>query len=194
MAKKPKTSEGWIFSDGGSRVFTIRLDEKTRFGIEILKHQLHYRTGAKFIDDAIAAKFKEVEITTKGAGGVEAKASATAVLDAVWHPDPLERFLNVAFAYPDLLRSDELVAKLWSLLSDTNLLWLGGEYKQRADNSQVYVYETKRENLDFKLFRILWDDFLAAARGEMTREELENRVKSMVRLSFETDGVDSLTT
>ena len=70
----------------------------------------------------------------------------------------------------------------------------GGEHKKRADNSQVYVYETKRENLDFKLFRALWDDFLAAARGEMTREELENRVKSMVRLSFETDGVDSLTT
>ena len=96
----------------------------------------------------------------------------------MWHPDALERFLNVAFDYPDLLRSDELVAKLWSLLSDMEILWLGGEFKKRADKSEVYVYETKRENLDIKRFRKHWDDFLAAAKDEITREELESRVNS----------------
>ena len=181
MAKKPKTTEGWIFSDGGSRVFTVRLDEKTRFGIEILKNQLHYRTGAKFIDDAIATKLEQVPITIKGVGGIEAQTSAEAVLDAVWHPDALDRFLNVAFDYPDLLRSDELVAKLWSLLSDTEILWLGGEFKKRADKSEIYVYETKRENLDIKRFRKHWDDFLAAAKDEITREELEKRVNKTIK-------------
>ena len=183
MAKKPKTTEGWMFSDSGPRVFTVRLDEKTRFGIEILKNQLHYRTGAKFIDDAIATKLEQVPITIKGVGGIEAQTSADAVLDAVWHPDALERFLNVAFDYPDLLRSDELVAKLWSLLSDMEILWFGGEFKKRADKSEVYVYETKRENLDVKRFRKHWDDFLAAAKDEITREALEKLINKSVKQS-----------
>ena len=178
MAKKPTKYEGWIFSETGPKVFTIRLDEKTRFGIELLKHQLHYRTGAKLIDDAIGAKLEQVPIAVKGAGGIEATSSAEAVLDAVWHPDTMERFLNVAFDYPDLIRGDETAAKLWVLLRDTEALWLGGEFKTGSDKSEVYVYETRRENLDIKRFRKHWDDFLAAAKDEITREELDERVNS----------------
>jgi len=173
--------------DGSSRVFTVRLDPKTSFGIDFFSNQLKYRTGAKFIEEAIGLKLSQTPIEYVDSDGEAVSTDATSILDAIWHPDPVTRFLNITFDYPELLRNDEILARLWSALSEMEILWLGGEFKKRADKSEVYIFETKRENLDLKTFRKHWYEFLSWAdddtpfEKQITRDELEALVNKSVK-------------
>ncbi len=173
--------------DGSSRVFTVRLDPETSFGIHFFSNQLKYRTGSKFIEEAIGLKLKQTTIEYVGSDGETVSTDAISVLNAIWHPDPVTRFLNIAFDYPELLRNDEILARIWAALSEMEILWIGGEFRKRADKSEVYVYETKRENLDLKTFRKHWYDFEAWAdddtpiEKQISRDELEALVNKSVK-------------
>ena len=51
------------------RAFTVRLDPKTSFGIDFFSNQLKYRTGAKFIEEAIGLKLSHTPIEYAGSDG-----------------------------------------------------------------------------------------------------------------------------
>ncbi len=158
-------------------VFTVRLDDKMRYGIEIFSDYLGYRSASKFVTKAIEDQFTKVEIHTRRGNDTEIKTSAE-VLDEIWHPDELVRFAKTATNYPGLMTDEQ--RQIWQFVVETPVLWLNGEWRKRADGSKYWDAEKTEANLDVALLRTLWADYSNAAKGNISSETLKKRINKKI--------------
>ena len=141
---------------------TDRLDEKTKFTLNRISEK-EDRSAASIVKEGLRLLLKNTDVLYLDHSGLNSTQSYEHALDLVWHPDPVERFVNMAYHAPTLFNDPE--REMWVLIKDTGELWLKRERLERErlkreDGSEYWRYKTDRENLDKEALRDHWAELL----------------------------------
>lgn len=106
-----------------STVFTLRLEPKLRFALDLLARKRH-RTMTSVIEWAL---HKAIEDQDSGLFIRNALDDSTKnILDDVWDTEPADRFIKLAMNYPSLLTFDE--DRLWKVIREDEELCRAGMF------------------------------------------------------------------
>jgi hypothetical protein len=144
-----------------SETVTVRLDPKLRYLAELAARKQR-RTLSSYIEWALEESLGRVVL--REGGDIDDRVVKVSVSDAaegLWDVDEADRFVILAFNYPDLLTHQEQI--LWKLVHRNGYLWKD-EYIVGSNNR---LYKTKSpSSFNFERLRDHWDDFVAVAKGE----------------------------
>jgi len=129
-----------------SQVVTVRLDPKLKFAAELAARKQR-RTISSFIEWAVEEAITRIE--------VKEKVNVNAVMNQVWHVEDADRFVKLAFNFPELLTYEE--EKIWNVIKAYKPFWTEGF----GENS-----------IDFELIRVNWVTIQQIAEGEATEKNI----------------------
>jgi hypothetical protein len=162
MATKKKGGGGKL---SRSMTVTVRLDPKLRFAAELAARKQR-RTVSSFIEWAIEDSLNRFLLFE---GDSITNEPAVTTMDAttyIWDVDEMERFVNLAFSYPELQTHDEQI--LWKLICLHGDFWKG-----RYDDSNYWIWDSnKRQSLLLNRLREHWETFKKVASGELEKDAL----------------------
>ncbi len=161
------TAEGKRKGGGGkltrSETVTVRLDPKLRYFAELAARKQR-RTVSSFIEWAIEDALNRV-LLREDVDGVPGTSIASTAHN-LWDVDEADRFVKLAFDYPDLLTHDEQV--LWKFVRENGYLWRG---KFRGAENK-WSWEIVEYSLIIQRLREHWSNFVAVAKGEGEKSTL----------------------
>lgn len=139
-----------------TQVVTVRLDQKLRYLAELaaLKQR---RTLSSYIEWAIQDSLSRVPLI-EGTGFNDQSVTVQDEADKLWDVDEPDRFVKLAFNYPELLTHDEQIK--WKLIRENGYLWRGGM------EGGVWKWRVEESALILERLRALWDKFCAVAEGD----------------------------
>jgi hypothetical protein len=149
-----------------SETVTVRLDPKLRY-LADLAGRKQRRTLSSFIEWAIEEALKTVTIAENyDDRGNSYTTSIGAAASELWDVDAPERFVKLAFRYPELLNHEEQL--LWKLIKQHGIFWKG-----RRDDGGDWLFKTDNESwASFRSLREYWDLINKVARGEASPSEI----------------------
>jgi hypothetical protein len=111
------------WTDRTDRPFSaVRLDPKLGYFAELAARKQR-RTVSSFIERAIERALSAVELSDFFESPSAAVPSVADKMYELWDLDEAERFVKLAFSYPEMLRHEEQV--LWKLIRENGALWKG---------------------------------------------------------------------
>jgi hypothetical protein len=134
-------------------IISVRLDPKLRYLADLAARKQR-RALSNFIEWAVEQALKRVYLREN----IEAphlNISVASKASDLWDVHEADRFVKLAYVYPELLTHEEHV--LWKLIRNNDCFW------RTYDEADVPPIE-KRFNFDS--FREYWDKFKAVARGD----------------------------
>jgi hypothetical protein len=144
-----------------SEVVTVRLDPKLRYLADLAARKQR-RTVSSFIEWAIERGLDSVHLSS-----VNNAETVWGESDSLWDVDEVDRFVNLALRYPELLNHDEQV--LWKLIKENSWFWRGN------DVNGEWRYNISAQSIIFARVRDYWDVFKSAAAGDAdARATLKN--------------------
>jgi hypothetical protein len=161
---------------GGSRLIrsetvTVRLDPKLRYLSELAARKQR-RTLSSYIEWALEQSLSKVNLTDSM--DFNGEKSIADVASLLWDVDEADRFVELAFNYPELMTHEEQV--LWKLVRENGFLWRG----TRNNPDKEWSWQTnKQSSLIGERLREHWDTFNAVARGEKNRSALPTWNKTL---------------
>lgn len=149
-----------------SETVTVRLDPKLRYLAELAARKQR-RTLSSFIEWAIEDTLNRVILQYDGPDS----KSVADVATRLWDVDEADRFVRLAFDYPDLLTHDEQI--LWKLITENGFLWKG-HYTEEG-----WIWQVQEIYLIIHRLREHWGSFVEVGRGQQTKDILPswNNVK-----------------
>jgi hypothetical protein len=145
-----------------SETTSIRFDPKLKYLAELAARKQR-RSLSSFIEFAVERTLGEVNFS-EGSDN-EAPTSIESVGDQLWDVDEPDRFVKLAFRYPEILTYAEQI--LWKLIREMPGLW-AGKYDERNE----WTWKTNKESLAFEAVREHWATLKKVARSEMERTKL----------------------
>jgi hypothetical protein len=146
-----------------TETISVRLDPRLRYQAELAARKQR-RTISSFVEWAIEASLDKV-ILVEGGYGQETTTLAD-VASSLWDVLPADRFVKLAFRFPDLLDHEEQL--MWKLIRAHGLFWKG--YYDKYDK---WIFKTESEsNVSFKNLRTHWELINQIARGEVTESQM----------------------
>jgi len=139
-----------------SQTVTVRLDPKLRYLAELAARKQR-RTLSSYVEWAIEESLEQVFLK-QTADNLPLSVAGEA--DTVWDVDEPDRFVKLAFNYPEMLTHEEQI--LWKLIQENGSVW---RRRHRNLNEQV-TWEVTASNLSLEWLREHWADFKAVAAGE----------------------------
>ena len=139
-----------------SQVVTVRLDPKLRYLAELaaLKQR---RTLSSYIEWAIQDSLSRV-ILSESSGYHDSSITLLDQADMLWDVDEPDRFVNLAYHYPDLLTHDDQIK--WKVIRENGFLWRG----KNIDG--IWQWKVSQENLIVERLREYWEKLCAVAEGD----------------------------
>jgi hypothetical protein len=89
----------------------------------------------------------------------ESSSCIKEVASTLWDVDEADRFVKLAFRYPELLTHDEQI--LWKLIRENGYVWRG-----RFNPERQWTWTVAEGSLVHENLRKHWDDFNLAASRE----------------------------
>jgi len=89
--------------------------------------------------------------------------------DVLWDVDEADRFVNVALRYPELLTHDEQT--LWKLIRENGYCWRG-----HYNRENKWTWKVEPDSAIVERIREHWNDFRAAANGDVEFDDMEDDV------------------
>jgi hypothetical protein len=123
-----------------TEVVTLRLNPKTRFGLELLSRK-QYRTLSSVIEWSIN------EATAREHDGIPE-------LDNIWDVEEADRLVKLALTYPNLLTYEE--QKIWKIITENATYWLGRFVPNNKGDEEEWIWPIEKEGVVFDRIR---DDF-----------------------------------
>jgi len=127
---------------------TVRLDPKLRYFAGLAARRQR-RTLSSFIEWAIEDSLKRVILFDDGH---DTRNSVADEVLTLWRIEEADRFVELAFKYPDLLTYDEQL--LWELIKENRHVW-----DREVIPEKIVLFELRKR----------WESFKAIARGEKDR-------------------------
>ena len=158
--KKGKKSGGGKLSR--SQTVTVRLDPKLRYLAELAARKQR-RTLSSFIEWAIESSLDNVVLLNQKGVAPQTVAGQAEVL---WDVDEPDRFVQLAFLYPELMTHDEQV--LWKLIQEQPYFW----QKLEGDDTSL-SWRTERGNLVLSRLKDNWDKFKAVSKKDADPKSIE---------------------
>ncbi|MGD0289464.1 MAG: hypothetical protein ABSC63_07420 [Candidatus Binataceae bacterium] len=143
-----------------SETVTVRLDPKLRY-LADLAGRKQRRTLSSFIEWAIEEALKTVTIGEHyDDRGNNYTTSIGTAASELWDVDAPERFVKLAFRYPELLNHEEQL--LWKLIRQHGFFWKGN----RGEDGKWCFNPQSESSTSFRNLRECWDLVNKVARGE----------------------------
>jgi hypothetical protein len=146
-----------------SQIVSVRLDPQLKYLAELAARKQR-RPLSSFIEWAIENVLNEVSPAPTNDPYTE--RSFNNVASELWDVDEPDRFVKLAFAYPDLLDHEE--QRLWKILKECGLIWRG----RYGAPDYEWQWDIQFESLIWKRLREHWDIFCAVAAGDLPESEL----------------------
>lgn len=145
-----------------SETVTVRLDPKLRYlaGLAASKQR---RTLSSYIEWAVEDSLKRVALRGNG----DKHVTVADMAEKLWDVDEGERFVRLAFRYPELLNHED--EKLWKVIRQCGALWLG---RWQGD---AFLTVHDEDHVDFAAVREHWELLCLVARGEADESALPRR-------------------
>lgn len=160
MSKEKEDTPSKKLKTQKSEIVSIRLEPKLRYLAEIAARK-HRRTLSSYIEWAIAKSLANVVFDSDP----DAEQLTVADLaDELWDVDEPDRFVALAFRFPDLLTHDEQV--LWKLIRESNAFWLG-HHKPGA-----FKWTVAPNSIVLDRVRTYWDVLHDVANGRRPKTDL----------------------
>ena len=151
-----------------SETVSVRLDPKLRYIAELAARKQR-RTLSSFIEWAIEDSLGRFHIAEKyDQRGNYDPISFNDEASVLWDVEEADRFVKLAFRYPDLLTHHEQI--VWKLIRENGYLWRG-HYKPE------WTWTVSEDDLIFPRLRNCWVAFNKVARGEAPRTVLPTWLK-----------------
>jgi hypothetical protein len=161
-----------------TEIVTVRLDPQLRYLIELAARKQR-RTVSSYIEWTLEESLSNVCI-----GKEYSKLIILAdEKHKLWDVDEVDRFIKLAFNYPELLNHSEQV--LWKLLQENGSLWKGryGKY------SNEWEWEIDIQSLIIERLRRDWEKFTQVAAGESGKDILPTWIHQYEEASSFDDDV-----
>jgi len=144
-----------------TEILSIRLDPRLRYLAELASRRQR-RSISSFVEASIQDNLLHVFITQEvdSRGNYKGK-TISEVAATLWDVNEADRFVRLAFRYPDLLNHHEQIC--WKLICENEYLWKG-----RPDEAGDRI----EANLIWERLREKWDLFNAVARGDEPKSKL----------------------
>jgi hypothetical protein len=141
MAEKKRRGGGGKLAR--TETVQVRLDPKLRFAADLAAAK-ERRTLSSFIEWAVERAVQNVSVTINKEGN---PVSAATVIDKVWDADTSDRFVNLAWHYPELLTHDE--QRKWKFIFVTAEFWQSTPLLELDENlrSQGVILKAMRDDL-----------------------------------------------
>jgi hypothetical protein len=138
---------------------TVRLDPKLRYLAELAARKQR-RTLSSYIEWAIEDSLGRTFLGQDGQRTLADEAST------LWDVDDADRFVKLAFRFPDLLTHEEQVR--WKLIRENGSLWRG----RYAGNDSKWTWSIEEDSLVFDRLRQHWTAFCDVAESGTGQESL----------------------
>jgi hypothetical protein len=165
---RPPGSKGGGGKLARSETITVRLDPKLRFIAE-LSARKHRRTLSSFIEWAVEEAVGNVVLSD--ANSIN-PVTALQAMNEVWDVDEPDRFVKMAFHYPNLLTHKE--ETLFKLISECGYLW---EKKNKDGNK---FWDISPNSIIFERLREFWEVFQGVADGRLPKERLPSAGREII--------------
>lgn len=132
---------------------TLRLDPNLQYFIELAARKQR-RTVSSYLEWAAEQSLDRILLT-------DSTGSSHSLSDQrgeLWDVDKIDRFVKLAFRYPDLLKHEEQI--LWRLIRENQYVW------PHSDE------EHSLAKLNLGKLHTLWDRFVAVAKGKASKSVL----------------------
>jgi len=129
-----------------SEIVTLRLDPKTKFGLELLSRK-QYRTLSSVVEWAINDALRNEE---EGIGD----------LDAIWDIDDADRLIKLALYKPNLLNYEEQV--IWKTVRENAYFWRGA-----FDKNDEWAWTCTIHSVLYDRVREYYPKIISVAKGEL---------------------------
>ncbi|MEA3487053.1 MAG: hypothetical protein U9R20_05290 [Thermodesulfobacteriota bacterium] len=136
-----------------SQVVTVRLDPKLRYLGELAALRQR-RTLSSYIEWAVQESLKRVHLSDDN----DYENTVHNEADRLWDVDEPDRFMKLAFHYPELLTYAEQIK--WKLICENGYLWRG----KMKDG--IWTWEVEEESFILERLRKHWERFCAVAEGD----------------------------
>jgi hypothetical protein len=133
-----------------TEVVTLRLDPKTKFGLELLSRK-QYRSLSSVVEWAINYALQN------GTEGIED-------LDNIWDVEEADRLVKLAILQPNLLSYEEQL--VWKIIKEHGYFWKGNYLNNE------WTWQCRLEDAVFQLIRTHYKTILAVARQESSKMTL----------------------
>jgi hypothetical protein len=170
-----------------SETVSVRLDPKLRYLAELASRKQR-RTVSSFVEWAVETCLDRVYLIE---GGYNSNGTTLKdVVNDLWDVDPVERFVKLAFRYPDLLNHEEQV--LWRFIRSYGFFWKG--HRDKNDAQKWIFSSTSESDISGRNLRQNWDVVKRVARGELPITALPNsekyisEIRGIPRSSDDDDG------
>ena len=139
-----------------TQVVTVRLDPKLRYLAELaaLKQR---RTLSSYIEWAVQDSLSRVPLI-EGTGFNDQSVTVQDEADKLWDVDEPDRFVKLAFNYPELLTHDEQIK--WKLIRENGYLWRGRMVRD------IWEWRVEEDTLILERLRENWGKFCAVVDGD----------------------------
>ncbi len=152
-----------------SETVSVRLDPKLRYLAELAARKQR-RTLSSFVEWAIECSLAQVNIEE----GPNWRTTIKEAASNLWDVDDAERFVRLAYKYPDMLTHTEQV--LWKLVRENGYLWRG----RYGGPLNEWMWDTNNEgDLIKEHLRKTWHIFNGVANGQMAEEYLPTWCKTL---------------
>lgn len=146
-----------------SEVITIRIDPKLKFAADLVARK-QLRSLSNFVELAIEQAVRSAQIISDPEH--EHFVTAYEVLHEIWAAEEMDRFINMALDYPQLLTFEE--ERIWSVMKDNPLFWKDGRrmsdaYVSRNDLAEQILRKKVREH---------WETLRRIGTGEVATDAL----------------------
>ncbi|PLX87905.1 MAG: hypothetical protein C0618_05720 [Desulfuromonas sp.] len=143
-----------------SETVTVRLDPKLRYLAELAARQQR-RTLSSYIEWAIEESLNTIILKRTE----DWECSLADESFELWDVDDADRFVKLAFKYPELLTHEEQV--LWKLICECGHLWRG-----RYDENDEWSWIVRDDKLVIDRLRDSWELFKSVAMGDADKSVL----------------------
>lgn len=160
--KAPKGSGSKL---GRTETVSIRLDPRLNYLCELAARSQR-RTKSSFIEATLAEqiqrqvinKWRDVDPGDPDTFGHRA--------DVLWHVRESQRLVSLGIIAPELMTFEE--QQIWALIEENGFFWRG---RWQGD---VWRFDVDLDSINRERIDEHWEDLLAVARGEKSRETLPN--------------------
>jgi hypothetical protein len=159
-------------SFGKGENINIRIDPKLKYGLELLARRQHrtltsvveWAIGKALRDEKEGLSYRQWAICEAGYPDLD-QPYTVFLLDKIWSPDPLIRFLNLVYHDEALLSYEEGV--IWDIISNNFHYWSG-----KFDGTYYSWDPSLRGHLRLDQVRADWQVLNDIAAGQSNREDL----------------------